>query len=76
MLISETDLRRFLWTDKTNIRWKDVADNLQVDAATACVERSGKYFSKIQFTVSYTFKHAPTVISSLKLFYRLHAFCC
>jgi hypothetical protein len=43
-----------------------------VDVATACVVTRGKHFQKIQITVCHTIKPAPTVISSLKFFCRIH----
>jgi hypothetical protein len=57
MLIKETDLRHFLWTDKINVRWKDASNNLHVDAAPECGDTSGKYFEEIQI---YSLSHIQT----------------
>ena len=59
-----------------NIRWKEVAEKLWEEAATACGVTSGEYKKKIQITICHTFNTAPSVISIFKLLCRLIAFCC
>jgi hypothetical protein len=68
------DLRHFLWTDKINIRWKHVTYNLQVDAATACVEASGKYFEKnlnLQFVTHSNLNQLSSAVLNYSVGYML-----
>ena len=72
MLISEIDIKYFVWTDKINMRRKDVTNNLQVDAATGCVKTSGKYFEKksnLQFVTHSNLKLLPSAVLNCSLGY-------